>query len=178
MWLITKAQGSHNQATSSHNLQDCCRQSLRRSHSSTVPGEGRPSSLAALPTPRHAILGRASLSVYVLQQHMAVTRCQGSSSPGPAPPARGQMAAHWALRSSTPLRSRLGDGAHSFPSFPRLLLSNPVAAPPCIPVSARQDSSLAADSSWSPSKPNATYKIRRREEVGQNIPFLLLVYGC
>lgn len=51
----------------------------------------------------HAILSHASLSVYMLQQHMAVTCCQGSLSPGLASPARGQMAAHWALKSKTAL---------------------------------------------------------------------------
>ncbi len=50
--------------------------------------------------PSYAILSRASLCVYVLQQHMAATCCQGSLSPGPASPALGQMAAHWALKSN------------------------------------------------------------------------------
>lgn len=36
----------------------------------------------------------------MLQQHMAVTCCQGSLSPGLASPALGQMAAHWALKSN------------------------------------------------------------------------------
>lgn len=47
----------------------------------------------------HAILSHASLSVCMLQQHMVVTCCQGSLSPGPSSPAWGQMAAHWALKS-------------------------------------------------------------------------------
>lgn len=34
----------------------------------------------------HAILSHASLSMYMLQQHMAVTCCQGSLSPGLASP--------------------------------------------------------------------------------------------
>lgn len=38
--------------------------------------------------------------VYMLQQHMVVTCCQGSLSPGLASPALGQMAAHWALKSN------------------------------------------------------------------------------
>lgn len=48
----------------------------------------------------HAILSHASLCMYMLQQHMAVTCCQGSLSPGLASPALGQMAAHWALKSN------------------------------------------------------------------------------
>lgn len=50
--------------------------------------------------PSYAILCHASLCVYMLQQHMAVTCCQGSLSPGLASPALGQMAAHWALKSN------------------------------------------------------------------------------
>lgn len=50
--------------------------------------------------PSYAILSHASLCVYMLQQHMAATCCQGSLSPGPASPALGQMATHWALKSN------------------------------------------------------------------------------
>lgn len=50
--------------------------------------------------PSHAILSSASLCVYMLQQHMVVTCCQGSLSPGLATPAPGQMAAHWAPTSN------------------------------------------------------------------------------
>lgn len=78
----------------------------------------------------HAILSHASLSVYMLQQHMAVTCCQGSLSPGLASPARGQMAAHWALKSKSALLKTVGPLRPSllpwlFPSarWPRLLTS-------------------------------------------------------
>lgn len=73
--------------------------------------EIRSAQLAAEQTiPCHAILSHASLSVYMLQQHMAVACCQGSLSLGPASPAWGQMAAHWALKSK---KRGAGDSAHS-----------------------------------------------------------------
>lgn len=50
--------------------------------------------------PSSAILSRASSRVYMLQQHMAVTCCQGSLSPGLASPAPGQMATHWAPKTN------------------------------------------------------------------------------
>lgn len=50
--------------------------------------------------PSSAILSRASSRMYMLQQHMAVTCCQGSLSPGLASPAPGQMAAHWAPKTN------------------------------------------------------------------------------
>lgn len=60
------------------------------------------------PIPSHAILRRASLCVYMLQQHMAVTCCQGSLSPGLASPALGQMAAHWAPKTNCAARDTPG----------------------------------------------------------------------
>lgn len=68
----------------------------------------------------HAILSHASLSVYMLQQHMAVTCCQGSLSPGLASPARGQMAAHWALKSKTALLKTAGPLRPSYLGSSRL----------------------------------------------------------
>jgi len=57
--------------------------------------------LAAQTRPYHLMpFAGMQVCVYIFQEHMAITCCQGSLSPGLASPATGQMAAHWAPKSN------------------------------------------------------------------------------